>query len=103
MMGEMDGWMVILRSNICVLCVNLTFQGEQRNVTPWLLVMANTPSLVSNLLVRGPFACNAVLLTHRAVGLDDMSADLVAALGKADGLMKIYYAGTVASYVIENE
>ncbi len=65
--------------------------------------MANTPSLVSNLMVRGPFACNAVLLTHRAVGLDDMSADLVAALGKADGLMKVPYAGSVAFNLPKNE
>jgi hypothetical protein len=35
-------------------------------------------------------------LTYSAVELDDMSADLVAALAKADGLMKVPYAGAVA-------
>ena len=78
-------------------------QDEVRNVTPWVLVMANSTNLVANLMVRGPFASNAVLLSHKNVILEEFSGDLVSGLSKADGLMKVPYAGTVGEQLTDKE
>ena len=78
-------------------------QGESKNATPWVLVIAESPALVANLVVRGPLPLNCLQLLPRAnADIAEFGELMTSALAKADGLMTINYPGHVVDVLNGN-
>lgn len=68
----------------------------------WILCISPDTQLVAIIIVRGPFALNAVqLLPHRLHGseLADFAEKMTASIARADALNHINYASTVFNRV----
>jgi hypothetical protein len=68
----------------------------------WVLAISPDTQLMANMIVRGPFALNAVqLIPNRlhANELADFADRMSASIAKADSLNRIFYVGTVQNRV----